>query len=69
MARPLQSGPYGLPIEIYCFSLGTDWAHYERLQANIFDHIFSVLPRFGLSVYQMIGSEKDLDEEVAPPHF
>ena len=52
LVRQLQPGPTGLPIEIYVFSSDTVWAHYEAIQADIFDHILAVVPEFGLRVFQ-----------------
>lgn len=52
MVRQLDSGPNGIPLEIYAFSSDIRWAFYEGIQADIFDHIFAVLPEFGLRVYQ-----------------
>ncbi len=52
IVRQLQPGPEGLPIEIYCFSNDTDWDNYEAIQADIFDHIFAIVPEFGLRLFQ-----------------
>jgi len=52
IVRQLQPGPEGLPIEIYCFSNDTNWDNYEALQADIFDHIFAIVPEFGLRLFQ-----------------
>ncbi|MEE3180527.1 MAG: mechanosensitive ion channel domain-containing protein, partial [Planctomycetota bacterium] len=52
LVRQLQSGPQGLPIEIYCFANDTAWANYEDIQADIFDHLLATLPEFGLKVFQ-----------------
>jgi miniconductance mechanosensitive channel len=52
MVRQLQPGPEGLPIEIYCFTNTTVWTSYEGIQADIFDHLFAILPEFGLAVFQ-----------------
>ncbi|WP_345828430.1 mechanosensitive ion channel family protein [Erwinia sp. HDF1-3R] len=52
MVRQLAPGPSGLPIEIYMFTNTTAWLEYENIQADIFDHIFAVLPEFGLRVHQ-----------------
>ncbi|MGI9331324.1 MAG: mechanosensitive ion channel family protein, partial [Gammaproteobacteria bacterium] len=52
IVRQLQSGPEGLPMEIYCFSNDTDWVAYEDLQSDIFDHTCAILPEFGLRLYQ-----------------
>lgn len=55
MVRQLQPGPTGMPIQIYCFSANKEWVSYEKLQADIFDHIMAVLPEFGLKVYEYPG--------------
>jgi miniconductance mechanosensitive channel len=52
IVRQLQPGAEGLPIEIYAFSNDTDWAAYEGIQADIFDHICAIAPEFGLRLYQ-----------------
>ena len=52
LVRQLQPTDHGLPIEIYVFSQDTRWANYERIQADIFDHLLAVVPEFGLRVYQ-----------------
>lgn len=52
MVRQLQPTPQGLPLELYFFSSNKNWVPYERLQAEVFDHVLAVLPRFGLRVFQ-----------------
>lgn len=52
LIRHLEPGPEGLPLEIYVFTNNTDWAVYEGIQADIFDHLLAVLPEFGLRVFQ-----------------
>ncbi len=52
IVRQLQPGAEGLPIEVYAFSNDTNWAAYEGIQADIFDHICSIAPEFGLRLYQ-----------------
>ena len=56
MVRQLQPTPEGLPIEIYCFTNTTVWPEYERIQADIFDHVLAITPRFGLRVFQRISA-------------
>jgi miniconductance mechanosensitive channel len=29
-----------------------DWVPYERLQADVFDHLIAVVKEFGLKIYQ-----------------
>jgi miniconductance mechanosensitive channel len=52
LVRQLQSTEKGLPIEIYIFTKTIEWAKYESIQSDIFDHILAALPEFGLKVYQ-----------------
>jgi len=52
IVRFLQSTERGLPIEIIVFSKAQNSMLYEALQAEIFDHIFAVLPEFGLMAFQ-----------------
>lgn len=70
LVRQLQPGPEGLPIELYVFTRDTRWAIYEGIQADIFDHILSILPEFGLRFFQnptgydfmsMVPRSKDLN--------
>ena len=52
MVRQLAPGPTGLPIQVYAFTATVVWAEYEGIQADIFDHLYSVLPHFGLRPFQ-----------------
>ncbi len=52
LVRQLQPGEKGIPIEIYCFTSTTEWAVYEGIQADIFDHVLAQCGEFGLSVFQ-----------------
>ncbi len=52
MVRQLSPGPEGLPLEIYCFTNTTEWAVYEDIQSDIFDHLLAIVPEFGLRLYQ-----------------
>lgn len=56
VVRQLQPTDCGLPIEIYCFTRVVDWVPYERIQAEIFDHVLAVVPMFGLRVFQRPSS-------------
>jgi len=42
----------GLPIQIYCFTNTTEWALYEEIQADIFDHFLAIAGEFDLRVFQ-----------------
>ncbi|MDR2209586.1 MAG: mechanosensitive ion channel family protein [Azoarcus sp.] len=52
LVRQLSPTGNGLPLEIYCFANTTAWANYEDIQSDIFDHLLSVIPEFGLRVFQ-----------------
>ncbi|HWL53703.1 MAG TPA: mechanosensitive ion channel family protein [Chthoniobacteraceae bacterium] len=52
ITRQLAPTAEGLPLEIYCFTNNTAWVVYEGIQSDIFDHLLSILPEFGLRVFQ-----------------
>ena len=52
MVRQLAPNEYGIPLEIYCFTATTVWIDYENIQADIFDHVYSILKEFGIKPYQ-----------------
>ncbi len=52
VVRQLQPTELGLPIEIYAFSKIKEWVEYERIQADLFDHILAIIPTFELQVFQ-----------------
>lgn len=52
MVRQLQPQPEGLPVELYFFTTNKDWIPYERLQAQVFEHLLAVIGCFGLRIYQ-----------------
>lgn len=55
LVRQLQPTSEGLPIEIYVFSNQQEWAKYEAVQADIFDHVMAVIPEFELRVFQQLS--------------
>ena len=52
MVRQLETDARGIPLELYCFTATTAWNDYENIQGDIFDHLFALLPEFGLTLYQ-----------------
>lgn len=56
IVRQLENQYQGIPIEIYCFSKKTRFVEFEAVQSDIFDHLYSIVPLFGLKVYQKPGS-------------
>lgn len=61
LVRQLQPNEKGIPIEIYVFTTTTEWARFENIQADIFDHILAVIPEFDLRVFQL-PSNKSLEK-------
>lgn len=52
IVRQLEPTESGIPLEIWAYSNTTEWLDYERIQSDIFDHLFSTLHAFGLRAYQ-----------------
>lgn len=64
LVRQLEPTKTGLPIQLYAFTNDTKWANYEDIQADIFDHLFSILPEFNLRPFQD-PSGSDIDSALA----
>lgn len=54
MVRQLQPSEFGVPLEVYVFSLEKDWTKYEEIQSDLFDHIIAAAPLFDLKIYQRL---------------
>ena len=52
IVRQLPPTEHGIPLEIYAFSKEVDWDLYEGVQADLFDYIIAIAPRFDLRIYQ-----------------
>jgi miniconductance mechanosensitive channel len=52
LVRPLEPTASGLPIQIYVFIKEKSWIPYERIQADIFDHIMAIVQDFDLKIFQ-----------------
>ena len=52
MVRQLPASATGLPLELYFFSKEQEWVYYEKIQSDIFDHLFAMAPLFNLRIYQ-----------------
>ncbi|MDR9447715.1 MAG: mechanosensitive ion channel [Psychroflexus sp.] len=63
MSRQLQQTPHGIPLEVYAFSSDKRWPFYERIMANIFDHLMASIPYFKLELYEYpSGSDLKFDQ-------
>jgi len=56
MVRQLEPTSEGIPLQVYAFTNNTDWVYYEGVQADLFDHIYSIMPLFDLRPYQKLTS-------------
>ncbi len=52
IVRQLSPTEKGIPLEVYAFTTDIEWSAYEGVQADLFDYIIAVAPRFGLRIYQ-----------------
>ncbi len=55
LTRQLDITPQGMPLEIYCFTTFPDLEDYERVQADIFDHLLVAAKAFELQIMQFPG--------------
>ncbi len=53
IVRQLENTPQGMPLEIYCFTNDSQWANYEDIQADIFDHLLVASKEFDLEIMQI----------------
>ncbi|TCP23635.1 miniconductance mechanosensitive channel [Tenacibaculum skagerrakense] len=52
MTRQLTPTSKGIPLEIYAFSNMKEWVIYERIIADIFDHICASVSYFDLEIFE-----------------
>jgi miniconductance mechanosensitive channel len=52
MVRQMAPGEKGVPLQVYAFTNYVNWVNYEGIQADIFDHILSIINLFELKVFQ-----------------
>lgn len=52
MTRQLEPTPTGVPLEVYAFSKDKEWANYEHIMADIFDHILAATSYFQLEIFE-----------------
>lgn len=52
MVRQLEATNTGLPVEIYFFLKQKQWKPYEQHLAEVMEHIYAIIPDFGLRIYQ-----------------
>ena len=52
MVRQQAPNEFGLPLELYCFTNTTDWATYEGIMSDIFDHLLAAHTYFNIVVFE-----------------
>ena len=52
MLRQQQGSSSGIPLELYFFLFEKDFVAYERKQSSIIEYIITMIPEFGLSLFQ-----------------
>ena len=50
--RQLDPEPTGIPLQVYAYTRQTGFVAHNDVQGDIFDHLITVLPEFGLSLFQ-----------------
>lgn len=57
VVRQLQQTGDGLPLEIYAFVNSVSFKPLNYIQSDIFEHLYTVLPQFGLIAFQRPSGE------------
>ncbi len=57
LVRQLAPSEYGIPLELYMFTKGTQWAYFEDTMADIFDHLLAAIKHFHLQVFELPASD------------
>jgi len=52
LVRQQAAADVGIPLEIFAFATESDLVPFENVQSDVFDHVYSILPQFGLRLYQ-----------------
>ncbi|WP_317040086.1 mechanosensitive ion channel family protein [Pustulibacterium marinum] len=64
MTRHLAPTPQGIPLEIYVFCSDKRWVNYERIMADIFEHLIAAVPYFDLEIYELpTGKDFHIQQE------
>lgn len=57
LVRQLAPTENGLPLELYMFTKGTDWAFFEETMSDLFDHLFAAIKYFDLEIFEAPASD------------
>ncbi|WP_312338185.1 mechanosensitive ion channel domain-containing protein [Sphingobacterium sp.] len=57
LVRQLPPSEYGIPLELYMFTKGTQWVYFEDTMADIFDHLMAAIKHFHLQIFELPASD------------
>lgn len=57
LVRQLEPTEYGLPLELYMFTNGTQWAFFENTMSDLFDHLFAAIKYFHLEIFELPAAD------------
>ncbi len=57
LVRQLAPSEYGIPLELYMFTKGTQWVYFEDTMADIFDHLLATIEHFHLQVFELPAAD------------
>ncbi|GLB51972.1 mechanosensitive ion channel protein MscS [Neptunitalea chrysea] len=63
MTRQLPPTPQGIPLEIYAFSSDKRWVNYERIMADVFEHLIAAVAYFDLEIFEYPSGEHLINTE------
>src|SRR5574344_224034 len=66
MVRVQEPTAFGIPLQVYAFTVATAWVDYEATQGEIIDHLIAMLPQFGLALYQRSSDYSSRQKDAAP---
>lgn len=62
LVRTLEPEVNGIPLQLYCFTNTTHWEEYEIIQSQVIEYVTSILPLFGLYMFQNASSRDYLEQ-------
>ncbi|WP_294186506.1 mechanosensitive ion channel domain-containing protein [uncultured Sphingobacterium sp.] len=57
LVRQLAPTEYGIPLELYMFTKGTQWVYFEDTMADIFDHLLAAIKHFQLQIFELPAAD------------
>lgn len=52
LVRPLDATPSGVPLQLYFFCIKNEWVTYEHILLRVMAYAMTIVPQFGLALYQ-----------------